>query len=925
MKSTKTYEEILERERKARIEAERKLKEKSLELINVKQEAHKLNTNLEDEVTRRIEEIKKREAQRGALFDKHPFPIMIYELSNLKILEVNNTAIDKYGYSQKEFQQKSVIDLHPQKELNKLKKHIKNIKKGVTKESQWHHVDFRGNEFEVSITGNFIDYMDKKARLVIIDDVTEKNRLAKERLDQERKYLEFIEHSSDIIYRINEGGSFIYVNPTAISITGYSKEELLKMNFGDMIAEKYLKQVTSFYKFQLENRLESTYTEFPIVDKNGEQHWIGQNVEFAPFEKGAEIILNATARDITERKKVEKKLLRSEEKFRSIIENMELGLLEVDTNNTIIKAYPKFCLLTGYDAKELEGKKAQDLLLDTEGRKIMIGQLNERNTGQTNVYELQITKKDGSKIWVLISGAPFYDEYNRLSGSMGIHLDITERKLLESELKAAKIKAEELLKSKELFLANISHEIRTPLNAIIGITELMNQSISEPEVSTQLEHVNHAGKGLLSLINELLTLSKVDANKLLLKTSSENLYTVLKQNFDLLQIQTSDKNFDYVLDIRIPEKNNYFFDPERLGRVIQNLLSNAIKFTSEGEVKLFAEIYRSSHNSDIILFQISDTGIGIPKDSQAKIFENFEQADNNLTGDFGGTGLGLSIVKKILGLMDGEINVESKKGNTTFEFYLRLKREVGVKSEKKYPEQEPVKGSLDGVKILVAEDNKVNIFLIESILKKLNATAHIVDNGLKAVEYLKSNAVDLVLMDMRMPVMDGVAATIKIRKNLKLIDLPIIALTANAGEKNKQICKDSGMNDFIPKPYTINQLHQTILNNISPNKISSSESDAPLNEDNIIDDELQKKLNKIFIEDSEIRIKIIENSIRENDFNTIKDICHSMKPSLNHLGHNLLYELSMKIEGQDENLESLSRSFLKNLITFVKVLKKDIK
>lgn len=925
MKSTETYEELLERERKARIAAEEALKEKQLELQNVKQGLIKLNTNLELEVSKRIDEIKRRETQRSVLFDKHPFPIMVYELSSLKILEVNNTAIEQYGFSQKEFQEKIVLDLHPSDEITKLKKHIKNIKKGIFNEEQWNHRTAHGEIFEVNITGNFLDYIGKKARLVIIEDVTEKNRLLKEKIDQERKYLEFIENSSDIIYRINESGNFIYVNLTALLITGYTKEELLKMNFADLVAEKYVKQVTSFYQFQMENKLESTYTEFPIVDKNGKQHWIGQNVEFATNETDPEVIFNATARDITERKKVEKKLLRSEEKFRSIIENMELGLLEVDTDNTIIKAYPKFCLLTGYDAKELEGKQADELLLDDEGRRIMEQQVKGRNKGDTNVYEIQVIKKDGSKIWVLISGAPFYDEYNRLSGSVGIHLDISAQKILESDLKAAKIKAEELLKSKELFLANISHEIRTPLNAIIGITQLMNESIHDPNLVTQLEHVNHAGKGLLSLINELLTLSKVDANKLVLNTSTENLYTVLKQNFDLLQIQASDKNFEYNFDVKIPKNNNYYFDSQRLGRVIQNLLSNAIKFTTKGEVKLFAEIYSSSHNSDIILFQITDTGIGIPQDSQDKIFENFEQADNNLTGDFGGTGLGLSIVKKILGLMNGEISVESKKGRTKFEFYLKLKRESKTNAKEDSIIQSNSQKDLSGVEILVAEDNEVNIFLIKSILNKLNAKVHIVDNGLKAVKFLESTTVDLVLMDMRMPVLDGIGATIQIRKELELSDLPIIALTANAGEKNKQICMDSGMNDFIPKPYTIDQLRQTIENNLpTRSEIKTENNELHARDEDIMDEEIQNKLNRIFVEDAEHRIVVIEQAIMENDYITIKDICHSMKPSLNHLGQDDLYQLSIKIENQDENIGEQSQEFLKKLITFVKELKKKI-
>jgi PAS domain S-box-containing protein len=915
MSEKEAFERILIRERKARKEAERIMEEKSLELLKVNEKLSELNIHLEKEVADRTQEIKKNADQLNVLFNENPFPVIVYDISSLQILDVNNTAIEKYGYDKNEFLLKTVYNLHPNDEVERVEEYILARKTTNTGSTAWKHLSAMGNQFDVLVTSNPIIYNGIPCRMAIIEDITEKNLLLREKDLQKQNYQDLIENSSDIIYRINQKGKFIYMNPSGIKMSGYNEVEILQMNFSDMIAPSYLKQVVNFYKFQIQEKLDTTYTEFPIITKEGIEYWIGQNVEASEFTEDGEVFYNATARNITERKKLEKALLRSEEKYRSIIENMELGLLEVNVKGIVTKAYPKFCLLTGYSHKELEGGKAE-FLLDENGLSTMKEQTDSRKTGISNVYEIQLIRKDRSKIWVMISAAPFYDEYNRVQGSVGIHLDITNRKTLENDLLHSKTHAEDLLKSKEMFIANVSHEIRTPLNAIIGITELMLNSSHDEVLISQLDHVSHAGKGLLSLINELLLVSKIDADKLTLNPTNYSLSKCLNSNFELHKNEAIEKGLSYSIQFNIPETNEYCFDHLKLGQVVQNLLSNSLKFTKTGSVQLKVNLVSSIDNVDIIEISVIDTGIGIPKENLESIFGNFEQAINNQSGEYGGTGLGLSIVKKILALMGSEIKVESKNGQTAFVFQLKLfKTQLIELTDFTSINQ---KGALHGVNVLVAEDNETNQFLIENVLKELDASFTIVNNGQETIKYLRINSVDVILMDMRMPVMDGIEASRIIREENLHENKPIIALTANADDKNKSICLASGMDDFLAKPYTILDLVKRIKTALGQ---SNSIDTKPVEPFQIKNDSFQKRLNEIFNKDSQIRLVKLKEALISSDFESIIDICHSMRPSLMEMGQNSLLKIAEKIESGD-NLESNSKSFIRKLEEYLIDLKK---
>jgi signal transduction histidine kinase/CheY-like chemotaxis protein len=380
-------------------------------------------------------------------------------------------------------------------------------------------------------------------------------------------------------------------------------------------------------------------------------------------------------------------------------------------------------------------------------------------------------------------------------------------------LQHAKAKAEDLAKAKEGFLATMSHEIRTPLNAIIGFIEQLLKTSLEKEQRNQVEIIKRSSDHLLSVINDILDFSKLEAGKVKIEEIDFELKKVVEETLSYMKPLAEAKKIDliYKPDKEIPEV--IIGDPVKLKQILLNLMSNAIKFTEKGSVQI--ESFSIFDDDDNFRFKIrvSDTGIGIPKEKIASIFNEFEQADSSTTRKYGGTGLGLSITKKLIYLQKGEIEVDSEvsKGTT---ISITLPYRIGRKKEKK----EKLKDTLINDRIfknrsvLVADDNNLNRLLLTTILKKWNVTCTEAENGEQVLALLKNNTYDVILMDVQMPVMNGIEATIQIRKDVKSNshNVPIIALTGNSSEEDRTECENAGMNEFISKPFKEQELYEKL-------------------------------------------------------------------------------------------------------------------
>jgi signal transduction histidine kinase/CheY-like chemotaxis protein len=390
-----------------------------------------------------------------------------------------------------------------------------------------------------------------------------------------------------------------------------------------------------------------------------------------------------------------------------------------------------------------------------------------------------------------------------------LNLSSRQRKMI-ADLNESRRKIKEASSLKEQFLANMSHEIRTPMNAIIGFTNILKRTNLEAEQRSYVQNIHSAGENLLALINDILDLSKIEAGMIQLEETNFSLRSLIGSIAAMLDEKIKEKKLYLTTEIKETVPDIITGDAVRLTQILVNLLGNALKFTEVGGVKLIVDVVHVDKDKVNLKFNIIDTGIGIAKEKQESIFERFQQAEAETSRRFGGTGLGLSIVKQLVELQGGTLSLESKPGKGS-EFIIQM--------EYKLPDEEKMLSdalaaaemntvSLNEVKVLIAEDNPMNQQLIKHLMKNWVIDHTIVNNGAEAVEALKKENFNIVLMDIQMPEMDGYTATTVIRKELKL-QIPIIAMTAHAMMGEKEKCLQLGMNDYISKP-----LKETILYNI---------------------------------------------------------------------------------------------------------------
>ncbi len=748
-------------------------------------------------------------------------------------------------------------------------------------------------------------------------------------IDKEKKYREFIENSSDIIYTTDEDGYFTYINEAGIKISGYEKNELIGQKFLFLIPQEHHTTVEDFYSLQLSQEKKSSYFEFPIQNKSGSTLWIGQTADFIKSGSGS-FEIRAYGRDITEKKQLEEYINRSEEKYRNIIENLELGLLEVNTEDEIINVYPKFTQLTGYSKEELIGKKAKEVLLPDEYYDEMSHNEKEREKGVASVYETQIKCKNNELKWVIISGAPYYDKSNKIVGSLGIHLDITDRKKMETDLLLAKEQAEKSIQTQELFMANMSHEIRTPMNAIIGMNDLLiNSDLSNRQLN-YAKTIKSSAESLLVIINDVLDFSKIEAGKLELDPTPTSIKEVLEKCINIVSYKAEEKGLPVSLKFDNEIHHLHLVDGIRLNQIVLNLLSNAIKFTDKVSITILCELISSFENVQNIKFSVKDTGVGLSQESIKKVFESFVQAEGSTTRNYGGTGLGLSISKSLVAQMNSELKVESalNKGSI-FHFTLSLKKTK--LTERLLLKEEIEDVNLDGLTVLLVDDNKVNRFMALTFLEQKGCIISEAENGKEAIELISTNQFDIILMDVRMPVMDGFQATKIIRDELNLFT-PIVALTANALKGDSDKCLAAGMNDYLSKPFTKEQLfhkmNYVVKNNFSRRKNNKTTSllDITLLENATMGNAaFQSEMISLLIEELPKDIAKMESAISEEDIQVLALAAHKIKPSINYVAIKPLRDKVREIESLsswDDHSKSIGNQIVSELKSLIKELRK---
>ena len=399
-------------------------------------------------------------------------------------------------------------------------------------------------------------------------------------------------------------------------------------------------------------------------------------------------------------------------------------------------------------------------------------------------------------------------ELEHMNKELTEEIDYVKR--MEKELKQARDKAEEMSQAKGEFLANMSHEIRTPMNGVIGTLQLLADTKLEESQKDYIDTAHKSAQALLTILNDILDLSKIEAGKLNIELIPLDIREIVNDLVTLHAMGAQEKGVLLSAEIEDGIPRVLIGDPTRIRQILANLVSNALKFTDEGSVKTRLKLLSLQGKQAEIRFEVEDTGVGIEKDIKDKLFEEFTQADGSTTRKYGGTGLGLAIVKQLVEMMHGEFGVDSTPGEGST-FWFRLPLEVSDEQVISAPKEKSVEShrQLRG-RILLVEDNPINQMVASKMLEKLGLEIVLAANGQEAIDTLEADQVDAVLMDCQMPVLDGFAATRQIREQSRYEALPIIAMTANVMEGDRDKCIEAGMNDYIGKPVAAADLRKTL-------------------------------------------------------------------------------------------------------------------
>jgi len=483
----------------------------------------------------------------------------------------------------------------------------------------------------------------------------------------------------------------------------------------------------------------------------------------------------------------------------------------------------RFWTLLGYDplTKQHLASEWQEIINQDDLTTAIIN-FNAHCADPNHPYDqvVRYIHKNGSTIWVRCRGIAIRDENGNAIRMLGAHTDITALKESEQalknrnlELQIAQKKAEAANKSKSIFLSHMSHELRSPLNSVIGFAEILKSEAFGPHADSRYQEyaqqIFNSGNHLLSLIGDILDLSKIESGGLELELQNFKIQEVLNEVINLMQARALDKGIE--LSLVLPSSLDLILkgDTTRIKQILVNLIDNALKFTHQGSVSINVKLLQIKSNEVIIEVSVSDTGIGIEKEKLDHMFNPFTQADLSTTRHFGGTGLGLSICKKLVEVMSGEINVESIEGQGSC-FSIKLPLEISNECQADDVFNEKI--ALKSLSILLVDDMDINLIVTRAYLENDKHQVITAKNGIEAIESIQNSYFDLVLMDIHMPKMDGIEATRHIRSdnNPKIANIPVFALTADVMSEQKESFIKAGMNGCLSKPIQLNELRRAI-------------------------------------------------------------------------------------------------------------------
>ena len=666
----------------------------------------------------------------------------------------------------------------------------------------------------------------------LADDVVARDQAQRELKDSEERFRAFSESSSDWFWETDAQDRFRWIENGKNDRTPLPAEAVLGKTRKELRPEVEMALVEKWLDYQanIDARRQFRDFEYQIGMDGQTLKWV--SVSGQPYFDGNGNFLGyrGTARLIQTQKDIEASNLR----LRAAIEQSPVSIVITNREGLIEYVNPRFTRVTGYSAEEALGRNPRILQSGETPLSTYQELWQTLLDGREWRGVVRNRRKNGELFWEEASISPIFDDKGEITHFLAVKEDITERKQIEDELEQHRAHLEDLVEqrtadlsaaleaakvadqAKDAFLANVSHELRTPLNAVIGLSELARRISTDPRQQNYLDKVTGAGKTLASIINDLLDLSKISAGHMEFEVIAFSLRDLLERCNSVMTHRATEKGLELVARIDDAVPDVLRGDPLRIEQILMNLLSNAIKFTPAGRVELRIGLHARSETRVCLNIEVEDTGIGLSEQSIARLFRPFAQADASMNRKFGGTGLGLALCKRLAEMMNGEIGAASREGaGATFEvkIWLAPGDAADISDVRQAPGMAALPTSYRKAQVLVVDDQPLNREIVEALLAEVDIIPRTAANGREAINILKASgpqAFDLVLMDIQMPVMDGLAATRDIRTWAGFGELPIVAMTAHTMEHEKEISIAAGMNDHIGKPFETKHFFQLL-------------------------------------------------------------------------------------------------------------------
>ncbi len=769
---------------------------------------------------------------------------------------VNAHMAEMLGYSVEELQGRPVTDFMFEEDLLDHQQRVVNRKEHLSEvyERRLRRKDGETIWVLISATPIFDNEGNFRGSFAMVTDITERKRAEDELVRSEEKFSRAFYASPNLMAITRpEDGLIIDINESFCHFFGYEREECIGHNTAELQMWVNPEQRDNIVQ-RLKQTGSALYEPVELRTKSGEIRSVIDSLVFINI--GNQECLLSVATDITERKRAEKELLDARLLFEGVVQQSPVPMALAKPTGELIfnKACADF-LHTWDEPTLVQGVKLQEMRqpwkdYDSQGKPLstMDLPLAKALRGETTQnLELQVVRKDGTRKWEMVTGSPIYDSEGNLIAGFATFPDITERKEAEEALRIHKERLEELVgqrteelrlardeanaanKAKSAFLANMSHELRTPLNAILGFSQMMRQDTglnrSQLEI---LDIINNSGEHLLKLINDVLEIAKIEAGKLQLELAPMDLQEVVREVSDMMRLRAEQKGLKLEVDQSSQFPRYINGDEARLRQILVNLLSNAVKFTERGGVTL--RLGGTKNNQHHLVIEVEDTGPGISADDQKLLFKPFVQLREG--AEEGGTGLGLSIVQQFVHLMGGAITVRSEPGKGSL-FRVELPSEavddadiIGLSGDM-HGEIAGMAPGQPAYRILIAEDQHDNQLLLARLMDDIGIEAKIASNGEECVKLFQEWHPDLIWMDRRMPVMDGVEATRRIRQLPGGDKVKIVAVTASAFKEQEPELRSAGLDDYIRKPFRFSEIYDSMAQQLGIKFIySDKESEA---------------------------------------------------------------------------------------------------